>query len=56
MAIFPANKASLVQDLIDMMYEKPDPNWPIRIEVAREDPGKPTNHKRLIEIINQLTS
>lgn len=42
-AIFPANKASLVQELIDMMHEKPDPNRPIRIEVAREDPGKATN-------------
>ena len=40
LAIFPANKASLVQDLIDMLHEKPDPNRPIRIEVAREDPGK----------------
>ena len=41
MAIFPANKASLVQELIDMTYDKPDPNKPIRIEFAREDSGKP---------------
>lgn len=39
-AIFPANKASLVQELIDMMHEKPDPNQPIKIEVTREDSGK----------------
>lgn len=38
-AVFPANKASLVQQLIDMMHEKPDPNWLIMIEVAREDSG-----------------
>ena len=40
-AIFPANRASLMQDLVDLTHEKPDPNWPIRIEVAREDPSKP---------------
>ncbi|XP_068736413.1 nitric oxide synthase 1-like isoform X2 [Montipora capricornis] len=39
-AIFPSNKASLVQELIDMMHGKPDPNRPIRIEVAREDSAK----------------
>lgn len=39
-AIFPANKASLVQELIDLMHVKPDPNQPIRIEVAHEDSGK----------------
>ena len=43
LAVFPANNASLVQELIDMMHEKPDPNRPIKIEVAREDPGKATN-------------
>ena len=42
-AVFPANKASLVQELIDAMHEKPDPNRPIRIEVARENPGKVIN-------------
>jgi len=46
LAVFPANKASLVQELIDMMHEKPDPNRPIRIEVARENPGKATNLKK----------
>ena len=39
-AVFPANRASLVQQLINMMHEKPDPNWLIKIEVAREDSGK----------------
>ena len=39
-AIFPANKASLVQELIDLMHVKPDPNEPIRIEVALEDSGE----------------
>ena len=39
-AIFPANKASLVQELIDLMHVKPDPNQPIRIEVAHEDSGE----------------
>lgn len=41
MAIFPANNADLVQQLIDVTHDKPDPNRPIRIEVAREDSGKP---------------
>lgn len=41
MAIFPANKADLVQQLIDATHDKPYPNRPIRIEVAREDSGKP---------------
>lgn len=45
LAVFPANNASLVQELIDMMHEKPDPNRPIRIEVAREDPAKPGGPK-----------
>nr|AAK61379.1 nitric oxide synthase [Discosoma striata] len=40
-AIFPANRANTVQDLIDMMHEKPTPDQPIRIEVARENSGKP---------------
>ena len=40
-AIFPANKADLVQQLINVTHDKPDPNQPIRIEVAREDSGKP---------------
>ena len=40
MAIFPANKASLVQVLIDLMHVKPDPNQPIRIEVVHEDSGE----------------
>ena len=47
LAIFPANNASLVQDLIDMMHDKPDPSRPIRIEVAREDPGKDTKSQHL---------
>ena len=38
-AIFPSNKASLVRELIDLMRVKPDPNQPIRIEVAHEDSG-----------------
>ena len=41
MAIFPANNADLVQQLIDVTHDKPDPNRPIRIEVGREDSGKP---------------
>lgn len=41
MAIFPANNADLVQQLIDVTHDKPDLNRPIRIEVAREDSGKP---------------
>ena len=48
-AIFPANKNSLVEEWIDMMRDKPDPNWPIRLEVAQANSGKPntssTNHK-----------
>ena len=40
-AIFPANKSSLVDELIDLTHEKPDPNQPIKIEVAHEDSGKP---------------
>lgn len=43
-AIFPANKADLVQQLIDATHDKPDPNQPIRFEVAREDSGKPAAH------------
>ena len=40
MAIFPANKVSLVQELIDLMHVKPDPNQLIRIEIAHEDSGE----------------
>ena len=40
MVIFPANKASLVQELIDLRHGKPAPNQPIRIEVAHEDSGE----------------
>ncbi|KAL9981801.1 hypothetical protein ACROYT_G010554 [Oculina patagonica] len=54
LAVFPANKASLVQDLIDMMHEKPDPNRPIRVEVAREDPAKPGGSK-VWEPFNRLS-
>ena len=39
-AIFPANKASLVQELIDLMHVKPDLNQPIRIEIAQEGSGE----------------
>lgn len=45
LAVFPANKASLVQELIDLTHEKPDPNRPIRIEMAQEDPEKPGGSK-----------
>ena len=41
MAIFPlTDKVSLVQELIDLMYIKPDPNQLIRIEIAHEDSGE----------------
>ena len=57
LAVFSANNASLVQELIDMMHEKPDPNRPIRIEVGREDPGKATNlNSSFIHTTCQVTS
>ena len=53
-AIFPANKADLVQQLINVTHDKPDPNQPIRIEVAREDSGKPPANVMVIAVWNQF--
>ena len=46
-AVFPANRPEMVDALIDVIYDKPEPGQRFDIEALRENQGGTTNQRFL---------